>query len=56
MIYNRNCEGYADPTAGEALANIRRAELKEKRGTLRKEGKKRHIEKTIVKEDGKNDR
>jgi len=54
--YNKNAEGYADPTAGAAIANIRRVELKEKRVALRKERKKKHIQKTIIKEDGKNDR
>lgn len=56
MIYNRNREGYADPTAGEAIANIRRQEIKERQLSLRKERKKKHIKKTIIKEGGKNDR
>ena len=46
MIYNRNREGYSDPTAGEALANIRRQEIKERQLSLRKERKKKPIKKT----------
>ena len=56
MIYNRNREGYSDPTAGEALANIRRQEIKERQLSLRKERKKKPIKKSIIKEERKNDR
>lgn len=56
MIYNRNGEGYADPTAGEAMANIRRQEKRERRIALRKMQKKKRMQKTIVKEESKNDR
>ena len=49
MIYNRNGEGYADPTAGEAIANIRRQERKEKRIALRKKQKNICCKKTTCK-------
>jgi len=48
--YNKNAEGYADPTAGAAIANIRRVERIERRKALhrqklqiRKEQKKRPV-------------
>ena len=50
MIYNRNNEGYADPTAGEAIANICRKERKERRIALRKKNKKNSFKKDIHKE------
>ena len=50
MIYNRNSEGYSDPTAGEAIANIRRQERKEQRIAFRKKQKKNHFKKMIRKE------
>ena len=48
--YYRNSEGYSDPTAGEAIANIRRQERKEKRIALRKKQKNIRCKKTICKE------
>ena len=50
MIYNRNGEGYADPTAGEAIANIRRQERKEKRKAHIKQQKKTSREEHAIKE------
>ena len=50
MIYNRNGEGYSDPTAGEAIANIRRQERKERRTAFRKKQKKNRFKKAIHKE------
>ena len=36
MSFYRNTEGYFDPTAGEALSNIRRTERSDRRKAIRK--------------------